>query len=60
MVKKRPQEIPQEAKNQLLTLIVPQLRNFVEKWGTYQPGTTIVEVNNLDSNTVEIRGKVNY
>lgn len=54
------QEIPQEDKDQLLTLIVPQLRSFVEKWGTYQPGTTIIEVNNLDENTVEIRGKVKY
>lgn len=54
------QEIPKEVKDQLLTLIVPQLRSFVEKWGTYLPGTTIAEINDLDETTVEIRGKVKY
>ena len=54
------QEIPAELKKQLLEKIIPQVRSFVEKWGTYRPGTTITEVNQLDQNTVEIRGKVNY
>jgi hypothetical protein len=54
------QDIPKEVKDQLLTMMVPHLRNFIEKWGTYKAGTTITEVNQLEENQVEIRGMVNY
>jgi hypothetical protein len=54
------QSIPQNVKDELLTMMVPHLRSFVEKWGTYIPGTSITEINQIESNKIEIRGKVNY